>query len=54
MNDRIFTKAEAAAHLRCSTRQIDRLRATGRLKAMKLGPRGIRFFKADVEALLGA
>lgn len=45
------TKQEAANYLKCSTRTIDRLRAQGLLRAVKV--RGmVRFREQDLEALL--
>ncbi len=46
-----ISKQEAAAVACCSERQIDRLRAAGKLRAVKT-PGGLRFEKADVAALV--
>jgi excisionase family DNA binding protein len=47
----LMTKAEAAEALRCSIRQIDRLRQNGSLPYQKFGSH-IRFLKSNVESLL--
>jgi excisionase family DNA binding protein len=50
---RLVTKRELASILRCSERTVDRLRATGRLRAVQLVPGGrVRFRRADVNRLL--
>ena len=47
----ILTKREAADALRCSERQIDRLRVAGRLPAFHVNS-GVRFKRGDVLALI--
>lgn len=49
----LLTKAELARFLRCSPRTVDRLRASGRLRAVQFLPGGkVAFRPEDVEALL--
>ena len=51
----IVTRAEAAGALRVSTRTIDRLVSTGRLKALRgLGRHSVRIARADLERVLTA
>ena len=47
----ILTKREAADALRCSERQIDRLRVAGRLPAFRVNS-GVKFKRGDVLALI--
>jgi excisionase family DNA binding protein len=47
----MFTRRELAAHLRCSTRQIDRLCESGQLRYSRLGSQK-RFSFDDVLAYL--
>lgn len=50
---RLLTKPELARLLRCSERTVDRLRASGRLRAVQLVPGGrVRFRHDDVDRLL--
>ena len=51
--ERLLTKREVAEVLRVSGRCLERWVAQGRLRAQYLGPRLIRFRRADVEDLLG-
>lgn len=51
MTAALLTKREVAAQLRISTRTLDRLRATGKLRATKvLGT--VRFTAAEVEKFI--
>ena len=52
--DRIWTRAEAAAYLKCSERHLDRLARAGKLTPLKFGSRAIRFRSSEVESLLSA
>ncbi|MGH3053940.1 MAG: helix-turn-helix domain-containing protein [Gaiellaceae bacterium] len=49
----LLTKAELARFLRCSQRTVDRLRASGKLRAVQFTPGGrVAFRPEDVDALL--
>ena len=47
-----LTKAETAAHLRVSTRTVDRLTATGALTSYRHQGRLLRFRLEDVDGLM--
>ena len=48
----ILTRAEAAHALRVSTRTVDRLVSTGRLKALRGLGHSVRIARADLERVL--
>lgn len=48
----LLTTAEVASHLGVSRQTIWRLICRGDLRVVKVGPRGNRFRRADVEAFL--
>jgi excisionase family DNA binding protein len=51
--DRLLTKKEVAAYLRCSESNINKLMASGKLPFMKVG-KLVRFRETDLDRLLGA
>jgi excisionase family DNA binding protein len=51
-SDRLMTKAEAADYLRVSTRYVERLAATGRLRVYKPTTRLFRVRQSEVDAFL--
>ena len=48
----ILTKREAAEYLRCTTRYLERMSRTGRLRMCKPSGRLVRFRLADLDAFL--
>ena len=52
LGGRLITKQELAEYLACSTRQVEKLTASGRIPARKLGRRMVRYSLERVEAAL--
>ena len=50
--DKLMTKNDAAAYLRTTTRSIDRMVASGRLKPLYLTRTGKRFRQSTLDAVL--
>lgn len=53
MNDgaKLLTKSEASRFLRCSSRTVDRYRAQGIIRAVKLGGKAL-FKESDLQAVV--
>jgi predicted DNA-binding transcriptional regulator AlpA len=49
-NDKLLRKKEVAVLLACSTRAVDRLEGSGRLKRVKSV--GVRYRASDVQAII--
>jgi excisionase family DNA binding protein len=48
----ILTRRETADALRLSERTVDKMARDGRLTRLRIGRRGVRFKRAEVERLL--
>jgi excisionase family DNA binding protein len=48
----ILTKAEAAQLLNCTPRFLERMVAQGRLRACKVSPKFVRFYRSDIDRFL--
>jgi excisionase family DNA binding protein len=51
-NNPLFTRREAAEHLRVSRDTLDRIRKSGDLKTIQISKRRVCFLKSDLDALL--
>jgi excisionase family DNA binding protein len=50
----ILTKAEAAQLLNCTPRFLERMVGQGRLRACKVSPKFVRFYRSDIDAFLAS
>lgn len=49
---KLLTRSEVARILKCSEKQVDRLRKMGKLRTVKYSPRSVRIRLEDVEQLI--
>jgi excisionase family DNA binding protein len=54
MSENLLTSNEVMAQLRISRSTLHRLRRTGELPSVELGPRAVRFRQEDVDHLIEA
>jgi excisionase family DNA binding protein len=52
VNPALLTKSQAADYLQCCPRYLERMVASGRLRALKPSGKLIRFRKSDLDAFL--